>query len=48
MSPKTDENSTGTLYNADNLCSYTVFCKRKKNYKKKIKLLNHNDVRYSI
>ena len=33
MSPKTDENSTGTLYtnyNADNLCSYTVFCKKKK------------------
>ena len=37
MSPKTDENSTGTLYtnyNADNLCSNTVFCKKKIKIKK--------------
>ena len=50
MSPKTDENSTGTLYtnnNADNLCSNTVFCKKKK-IKKKIKMFNQNDERYSI
>ena len=50
MSPKTDENSTGTLYtnyNADNLNSYTVFCK-KKIFIKKIKMLNQNDERYYI
>ena len=38
MSPKTDENSTGTLYtnyNADNLGSNTVFCKKKKIFIKK-------------